>query len=575
MMYGNNLHDQAGCEMLPLVSNGLWHSSKLYFHYQQFFTFKAIMSKNHILKCKLWFTAFLHISVLVAITAESPSSISAVSKPNLLILMTDQQRFDAMSFHGGQAITPNMDRLAQQGVDVRQFFSAAPVCVPSRCSLFTGRYGHSHRVLENDARLAAYEPHLFKVLKQAGYRLGYIGKNHLLDTNEFTNFDFVGGHEFERPTGGRTEFRAFSRLRSQQLRDVASWASSAWYDLDEKYSDAYVDRTRAIEFINSASDQKPFCLCVSFIEPHVPHVAPRKFEKLYPLDKIKLPEMKPGILNNKAPRYLIKQSVQGSLKATDEDRRRYLAVYFSMVSWVDENVGAILEALSSKGITDNTIVVFTSDHGDFGFEYNMCKKDLVMPDALMHVPLLISWPGKLKPQIVKEALIEQVDVMPTLLDLCKIPIPFGCQGRSFSPILLGETSQHKTYIHGEICYPWMRNPYKDVASFEKAWKEGQAIVGHPLRFTAPYNVPGDFSKMLRSQHWKYIWYASGFEELYHLKTDALEELNLAGHKDYQDQLKEMRALLFQWLAETEDPLNPKKQKETYKIFSAWNPQDAL
>lgn len=516
-----------------------------------------------------WLLACLAVLMIRPLAAKIPPSAPPAPRPNILLLMMDQLRFDALSIHGGQARTPHLDRLARQSVNLHGFFSAAPVCVPSRCSLFTGRYGHSHRVLENDARLAPFEPHLFKVLKQAGYRLGYVGKNHLLETNEFANFDFVAGHESEPAIGERARFKAFAKERGSRLRQIGAWASSAWYDLDEKWSDAYIDRERAIEFLRKAPANQPFCLGVSFIEPHVPHVAPRKFEAQYPLDQIRLPAVKPGVLQNKAPRYQIKQAVQNALTATETDRRRYLAVYFSMISWVDENLGAILETLQARGLRDNTIIVFTSDHGDFGFDYGLCKKDLVMLDVLMRVPFFISWPGRLQPRVVSDTLVEQVDVLPTLLDLCQVPIPFGVQGKTFGPLLRGESTRHKEAVHGEICYPWMRNLYQDADSFQKAWQEAQSTPGHPLRFTAPFNVPGDYSKMLRTRQWKYIWYGTGFEELYDLRADPREETNLATSPEHQPILSDLRLQLFRWQAESQDPLSPKNQKELIRTFHQW------
>ena len=162
-----------------------------------------------------------------------------------------------------QARTPHLDRLARGGADLHGYFSAAPVCVPSRCSLFTGRYGHSHGVLENDARLAAFEPHLFKVFKQAGYRLGYVGKNHLLETNEFANFDFVAGHEW---AVWWASARRFARER-QRLRTLGSWASSV--DPDEKLSDAYVNRAGATSFFDHAPPGSSASACPS--SSYVPH----------------------------------------------------------------------------------------------------------------------------------------------------------------------------------------------------------------------------------------------------------------------------------------------------------------
>lgn len=156
-----------------------------------------------------------------------------------------------------------------------------------------------------------------------------------------------------------------------------------------------------------------------------------------------------------------------------------------------------------------------------------------------------------------------------MLELCDVKTPFGVQGRSFAPLLRGETTRHQDAIHGEICYPWMRNPYPDVASFQQAWQEAQTRPGHPLRFTAPYNVPGDYSKMLRTRDWKYVWYAGGFEELYDLRADPREETNLAARANQPDALRALRLQLLQWQAESQDPLSPKNQKEMFRAFSAW------
>jgi len=111
--------------------------------------------------------------------------------PNILLINTDQQCYDAMSAHGGAAQTPALDRLATEGMDFHRFYAQSPVCVPSRCNLSTGRYPHAHRIRENHARLERHEVHLFKALEQAGYTLGYVEKNHLLENEEFASFGYV------------------------------------------------------------------------------------------------------------------------------------------------------------------------------------------------------------------------------------------------------------------------------------------------------------------------------------------------------------------------------------------------
>ena len=540
------------------------------------------MNRRRFLKASLAATgAAAGMADAVASAAEKPAEKTTPQKdptmpdpnsdarPNILFIMTDQQRYDAMSCHGGQARTPNLDRLAAGGIDFGRFFTQAPVCVPSRCNLFTGRYGHSHGNRENNARLDRHEVHMFKALKQAGYHLGYIEKNHLLEKEEFANFDFVDTEEDRKGDGERAAFVQFKKQRSARLGEVASWASATFHDFDPKVTDPYLSRAGAIRFLESAPKDRPFCLAVSFADPHVPHVALAKYKEMYPLDKIRLPEFPADVLDQKAPRFKIKRQAQGSLKATDDDKRLYLAVYYAMISWVDENVGAILAALDATGRRKNTIIVFTSDHGDFNFDYGMCKKDLILLDCLLHVPCLIAWDGQIAPRVVDHTMIEQVDVMPTLLELCGVEVPFGCQGKSLVPFIRGRTDTHKDTVHAEVCPPNYRNPYKTYDEFIADWNKNHQTPGHPLCWTANFNVPGDFVKAIRTSEWKYVWYATGFEELYNLRDDPRECVNLALRGDHRAKCDELKMRLFQWHVLTEDPLDQMWHKRNLAKYDKW------
>lgn len=466
----------------------------------------------------------------------------ATRPPNMLIVLTDQQRFDAMSAHGGIACTPHLDAVAAQGVDLRRHYAQSPVCVPSRSTLFTGRHPQAHGVMENFARINESEVHLFKVLKAAGYWLAYHGKNHLLpDAEMAANFDHFTDPEFDEfgdPL--RAPYVALERESLRRLATHGSFASAAFHDFPDEITTTGVIARQAKESLASAPVDRPWCLVASFYDPHVPHLAPRRFAARHPPEAMPLPPLPAGDpFAGKPDRLRIKYHAQGSDRATDEDRRNYLAVYASMVDFVDEQLGGVLAALRDRSDAGRTMVVFTSDHGDFAWHHGLCKKDLVLYEDLLHVPAVIAWPGTIQPARVDQTFTQHSDLMPTLLDLAGLDRPAGCQGRSFAALLKGEAREHRAATYAEICFPWMRNPYPDYKAFRAAWD--QHPPGRPPG--ASYNVPGDHSKSVRTADWSYLWYGDGFEELYDLRTDPDEWTNLAGDAAHAATLAALRQQL--------------------------------
>ncbi len=492
-------------------------------------------------------------------------------RPNLLFIMTDQQRFDAMSAHGGWIQTPVLDALAKEGVDLQRHFSQAPVCVPSRSSLFTGRYPHAHGVLENDARLAPHEVHLLKVLKQNGYDIGYVGKNHLLPDEELrANARY---HELRENgpdvSAERAAYVALEQASLERLRTHGSFASGAYHDFDDNVTTTGIVAAKACELLNEAPAGQPWCVVASFSDPHVPHLAPRRFERRYPPESVRMPAWKASESSREPPRLAVKRGAQKVEAATEAERRRYLSIYGAMCSFVDEQVGLVLETLRRRPDAERTIIVFVSDHGDFCWHHGLCKKDLVLYDDLLHVPAVIHWPRQLAPTAVAHTLSEHVDIMPTLLELAEIPFPFGCQGRSLVPLLRGKTAVHREEIHGEVCYPWMRSGYATFEAFRRAWDEARAKKGEPVA-PPPYNVPGDYTKCVRTARWKYIWFGDGFEELYDLQADPAESMNRADDAALKPVLAELRLRLLEWAVLTADPRSPATEKRQLAEFDRWN-----
>ncbi len=496
-------------------------------------------------------------------------------RPNLLIITTDQQRYDALAANGNPRIqTPNLDKLADSGINLGHYFVNNPVCFPSRATLFTGRYPHSHKIRGNGIYLQSdREIHLFRVLKNEGYSIGYVGKNHLLRTEEFQNFDHadVWGYNHadfwsngEGLTPGQKAYNDFEKGANQDLRLKGAWAGARFHDLPEEDTKAWLMADSAIDFLQSREGDEPFCLYLSFYEPHAPHVAPRRFESVYPPDKMPLPEVPEGELEGKPSRYPQKYNALKMPAATKADYQRFIAVYYSMVSFVDEQVGRVMDVLADRQLLDNTIVVYTSDHGDFCGDHGMVKKDTVHLDSLLHVPFLLSWPGKLASQRVDEALVEETDVMPTLLDLMGLEIPEGVQGQSFRPLLEGTSREFHEAVFAETCNPLARNPYPSYEAYLEDWHRdnpGQAT---------PIGVPGEYTKTIRTSDWRYNWYASGEEELYEYATDPHEHVNRASDASLAETKTRLKLQLLEWALKSEDPLDPKKEKAMQERYPDWH-----
>jgi arylsulfatase len=483
--------------------------------------------------------------------------------PNILWIMTDQQRLDAMGCTGGQVFTPNMDRLAAEGVLFTQMFAQSPVCVPSRVNFITGRYPHSHQVRQNHTMVGQDEPHMFRVLRQAGYYLGIVGKNHMFDQDDLQKLDFerCSSNEIEPDSDYTRKYNRHLGEIKERMREVGSWAGACWHDFPDELTRTGRTSKAAVDFLDNYEDDRPFMLWVSFEDPHAPHTAPERFRSLYPEESMSLPDdavcdTDHPELNNKPNRQQIKRHAQGMTRATAADLRRYTAVYRAMISFVDEQVGKLIDSLESRGILDDTIIIFTSDHGDFLCDHGMVKKDLLMYDCQLNIPFIIRWPGLDDGKRI-DAMCEQIDIYPTLLDCLDLEIPPSVQGQSFKRLLNEESKSFRTEIHAEICPPDYRNSYKNYDNFIADWRRvnQEGLVNHPLHKTAPFNIPGDFIKCLRTATHKYVWYACGEEELYDLEDDSGEKVNLAGKPEYTIVKADLKLRLLEWNALSEDPLD--------------------
>jgi len=440
------------------------------------------------------------------------------ARPNVLFIMTDQQFADVMSCRMGKTWinTPALDALAAGGALFSRAYSPNPLCMPMRASAFTGRYPHETGVTHNSA--AGTNPQEFVCMgtyfRQAGYQTAYFGKWHL-----FFPVAKVDSHGFETPPAAK--------------KDVGT-------------------TQQAVEFL-SQKHERPFLLVVSFMNPHNiceyarnQHNLPpdQRGEKLPdgPIGKAPPPQQcPPPPVNLASPKNesdtmtLMRKGYHANAafpvgEFTPDDWRQVRWGYYRLVEKVDAQIGQVLAALRQAGLEDNTLVLFTSDHGDCAGAHGFNQKTVFYEESA-RVPLILSLKGRIKQAVCDPLVNTGVDLVPTLLDFAGLPVPEKLPGRSLKPLALGAPPA--------------------------AWRRYVVVENDMVQTGAVGDIrPQTQGRMVRSEKYKYCLFEMGGqrEELYDLEKDPLETVNLARDAATRPVLLEHRAFLRQFAAETRDAL---------------------
>ena len=280
--------------------------------------------------------------------------------PNVLFIISDQMRADALGLLGNpNAHTPNLDRLARGGMVFDRCYSNNPVCVPSRKSMFSGLYPHEHGSLTNQPHnYLGVERSMIDHFRRLGYRTGYCGKNHTFTPTAMDRVDFASVRD-------REKFRGYSP-------DVPPEWHAAIPGPEEK-SHAYLNTEDALRFLNTGKPGDPWFLTVSYFEPHPPYFAPARHIGRKPASDIRIPaRIGPESLS---PRLAEHAQAMRFDRMSEQNLRGAMQHYHASIDWgVDEQVGRLMTALSERKLLENTVIVFTSDHGDFMGHYGMVRK---------------------------------------------------------------------------------------------------------------------------------------------------------------------------------------------------------
>lgn len=488
------------------------------------------------------------IAAAGAATAASAAGTASAGKgrregpPNVVLVITDDHKATSLACYGNkQADTPSTDRMAAGGVTFQRPYCNFPKCVPTRASIFTGRYPHveGHRTLPG-FMLRPDEPHLGTLLQKYGYHTALIGKNHLVEKeyrqasfNEYPRVAKSEGRLVGTPAQDDTMFRSFYRGR--------------WEGDLSKHHEARIAQATC-RFLRENKD-RPFFVSVNFHLTHTPYIEFAPWAERYRKAGLEPPLIEP--LKSTPPVLRHYREVYNLESLTKDDWRTIAVAYQSMTSFVDQQFGVILDAIDKLDLADHTMVLFVGDQGDFAGEHGCVEKwDTVFYDCLTRSPLLIRMPEGQSAGRRIPSLVEYVDIAPTILEACGFEVPWWMMGKSMMPVIRGETDRHKEAVFCSGGVEWRAAstaPHHDSPEAARMkpnyyWKQ-KAVVEDPRSMAR--------AKMVRTDRYKYIFRVYGAEELYDMEKDPGEFKDIAGEPAMKPVLDEMRLRLMKWLIETE------------------------
>jgi choline-sulfatase len=466
------------------------------------------------------------------------ASAATGKRRNVLLIMTDQHTPGALGIQGDSvAKTPHLDELARSGVRFNHAYCTDPVCVPSRASLLTGLYAHHHKAYNNATPWPFDKKTMAHAFGQAGYMTGLIGKMHFVDAQTH-GFDYrLDFNDWYQYLGPKT------RLRAEEIVDPNSGSGlpqidDLWIDYGDPWTgtierdnrEGYVSTGRisalaeqdhfesfvareSIRFLKNHGTEQPFFLISSFLKPHDPFMPAERFEKMFHAEEMTLPATWDKTDLNTVPKF-IRNLIQYNSPTPEvhdpEKAKAHIAYYYANLAQADDCVGKVLGALHDLGLDEDTIVLYTADHGEMLGNHGLWQKD-VFYDPSAGIPLICRVPGVTPENAACKTPVSLVQVFATLTDLCGIPHPAGLDGSSFADAL---HNPHET---------------KDAEIFAELGSPG-----------------GHRGYMIRSGNYKYCYYPNDMAELYDLSVDPEEMKNLALFPEHKERVDALQAKLFAW-----------------------------
>jgi arylsulfatase A-like enzyme len=443
----------------------------------------------------------LFVSLLGNSALENVLAKQSNAKPNILYLLCDQWRGQAIGCAGdSNAITPNIDKLAGQGVRFSHCYTNQPLCTPHRAMLMSGKYPTRTGVYENNILLRPEENCIGDVFSKAGYGTGYVGKWHL-----------DGGEKPGRVkhTQGWQYFSGFNRGHHYYDGEAVYWEKDKKHALGDGVYQPDDQTDRAMKWITKQTQkQRPWFMMLSWGAPHTPYrELPEKYLNMFDPDKF---ELRPNVKANK--NWDIKQL------------RQELQGYYGHIKALDENAGRLMKFLEDNNLAENTIVMLTADHGDMLLSQSRLYKGVVWEESI-NVPFIARWPKGIPAGKTVDKLLAGIDLFPTLCGLCNVEVPDGKDGEDYSHLLRGESGPER----------------------------GSVFITHGK----------DKWRAVRTKQYTYCWNFDQTNPalLYDNQRDPYQKENIAYQADARGITEKMHLLLFDWLIKVEDPLAAKLKKQ--------------
>ena len=479
-----------------------------------------------------------------------------MNKPNVLLLMCDQFRGDCLSFLDHPDVkTPYLDTLASDGVTFKNAYTATPSCIPARACLLTGMSQEKNgRVGYEEGLTFDYDHYLAGELTKNHYQTACIGKMHVHPPRLACGFETLKLHDGYIGHYRRANLPYWMHqnvaddymryLKDKLGKDAAvnaagsennSWVTSVWPYADETHPTNWV-ANETINFLETRDRTRPFFIMASFVRPHPPFDAPRQYLDMYINKDLHAPI---------ASDWMDTETIKKTGKIMDNPNgcndpqlvHDAMAGYYAAITHVDHQIGRIITALENDGTYNDTIIIFTSDHGELLFDHNLFRKTLPYQGSV-NVPLIVRVGKniqKITPHIADD-IVELRDIMPTILDMTNTAIPDSCDGISLKKQILDSEPINRCYLHGE-----------HAANYAQS------------------------NQWILTKNYKYIWYTqSGIEQFFDMLNDPKETHDLINDPKYQKEIDEHRNIMIKVLADREEGYS-----DGHKLITGKKPQNYL